>query len=169
MEHNYSELQVKFMHKAAANALILFVKCNGLHFLVKGYNFQESHLVTENYYDHFKLVYDWINERLVQLGEKPVVSLVRALKLQEIEETSTDIKKVKEVYSILDGDFRVLKNIMLNLKEASAKAKDYVTEDYCIGQLRFLDKELWFMQSKLFNDLQPTTIVANSDTLCLKI
>lgn len=136
-----------------SNALTLFVKCNTLHFLVKGYNFQECHLKTEEFYNHYKEVYDWLNERLIQLNSTPITSLKEALEKTTIIETDSSIKKVNEVYRIIIEDFTIIKNLFKKLKTESADNLDFVTEDYCIGELRFIDKELWFIQSKLVKDI----------------
>lgn len=144
---------ITIMKILCANALTFFVKANTLHFLVKGYNFQECHLKTEDFYNHYKEVYDWLNERLIQLGSTPLVSLKEAMEKATLTETNESTKKVNEVYSIIIEDFNILKALFKKLKIESANNADFVTEDYCIGQLRYLDKEMWFIQSKLVKDL----------------
>ena len=137
----------------ASNALILFVKLNTLHFLVKGSQFQRVHQTTDDYYEYFKEVYDEINERLVQKNEQPVHSLAEALGLAKgaISELSIEDKafSAMEVFSICLIDFTIFKRLLSKDIDTFIKNGDTVSEDLLRGYKAYLEKEIWFLRAQV--------------------
>ena len=63
----------------------MFIKLNGMHYIVRGNEFIKTHETLQQYYEYFQEIFDSLNERLVQLGSSPVYSLT---KIQEYRNTN---------------------------------------------------------------------------------
>ena len=147
----------------ASNVLVLFVKLNTLHFLVKGSQFQRAHETTDNYYEYFKEVYDSINERLVQKNEMPVVNIYSIISLSKgvIKELSEEkgYYTPREVYKICLEDFTKLHKILSNLIDHFIRVGDTVTEDLLRGYNSYLEKEIWFLRAQVSDSIRIEDII----------
>lgn len=135
---------------ASANSLFLAVKFSTLHYLVQGSTFGDVHKITEKYYEHFFEGYDFYNERLVQRHNTPIRTIKEATETTKLNETElkdeyTIEEALKEVLSLLNRH----RSFIHNMKKIAAEDEDFVTEDHCIDELSWLDKEIWFIKSRL--------------------
>lgn len=134
----------------SANSLVMYVRSSALHYLVQGTTFADIHKTTDGYYQKFQEMYDFLNERLIQLHIPPIKSLKEANTLQNILKDADDKNEYtpEEVCSELARTFRIMTFDLKRLKESSGEAKDYQTEDWCVQQLYFFEKEAWMLDAR---------------------
>lgn len=140
---------VKNLRALAADSLVLFVKVSALHYLVQGKDFEDTHRITDDFYNSCIYMYDWANERLVQKEYSPIQSIAEALEnssvvIGEKKNKYSDMEVCKELISY----FLQIKNRLVVLREISNRIKDSTTEDYCINKIRHIEKEVWMLKSR---------------------
>lgn len=130
-----------------ADSHVFFTKLHNYHWNIKGLQFLSLHQKTEEYYTEFAVVYDDLAERLLQLGEKPVVTLKKILEITRIEEETDRNFTAQQVVSNILKDFE---HFYKEFKELSSVAGDDVTTvNYADDKIAYLEKEMWMMRSML--------------------
>jgi starvation-inducible DNA-binding protein len=130
-----------------SDSLVMFNKLHNLHWNVKGLQFFEIHQKTEGYYQLFSTLFDDLAERLLQIGEVPVVTLKNALETSQIKEESRVSFNATEVLTIIKADFQIFLQSFRKLEEQSEG--DSTTQSFAQDQVKFLEKELWMINQSL--------------------
>lgn len=130
-----------------ADSLVFYVKLHNYHWNIRGIHFKAIHEATEELYEHFAVFYDDVAERILQLGDKPYVTMRSALEHAELKEESRDSFDVQEVLEGVTGDLTYIHQRLENL--ASDPATDPVTQDFCNSSMAFIEKKLWMIQTML--------------------
>lgn len=137
------------LKRHTADSLLLWVKFHNLHWNLHGFQFKAVHELTEGYYDELAEDYDLFAERLVQLGEKPPVTLAASLKAAGLSELERDSFTVQEVLSAVRQDFLGLLDEYRESRDLAAEAGDSTTEDIFVGIVARLEKEIWMLEAAL--------------------
>lgn len=130
-----------------SDSLVLFTKLHNFHWNIKGLEFLKIHEKTEELYNHFSENYDFIAERLLQRGAKPITNLRQILELAKIQEDSNSDFTPQYVFTSIAKDFTYLKeqySVLANLSE-----NDVTTKSFAESQIAFFEKELWMIQATL--------------------
>ena len=133
-----------------ANAMVLFIKLNTIHYLIKGLSFREVHKKTERYYEYMKAIYDELNERLVQMEDKPIKSLgclskYRYMVEDFVDDSCTTIKAYECIYE----DFKTMSSLICKELDRIKKTDDVVTEDILIEYKKWFSKEIWMLKATI--------------------
>jgi len=137
----------QLLNKNLANLQVMYVKLHNFHWNVKGYQFRSIHGMTEEYYNHFAEVYDEVAERILQLGEKPLVTMKDYLSEAVIKEDNGSSHTPEEVLSKVAADFEILKKEFKHIEDEASKAGDSVTEGLATENIGWFEKELWMIES----------------------
>lgn len=140
---------VDTLKQIQADSIVFFMKLHNLHWNVKGLLFKPIHESTEAIYDEFSEIFDDVAERIVQLGEAPVVTLESALKLAKIKEETKTSFKGEEVLKIVLKDSEYFLDKFKALSKEAEKASDSVTVDYANGIIAKLEKDIWMLKAQL--------------------
>ncbi len=127
------------------DAMVLYHKLHNFHWNVKGLHFYEIHNKTEEFYNHFALLFDNLAERSLQLAVKPVVTLKQTLEKARIKEVEKNNFSTQEVIHALKDDFEFLLNEFNELSQYCEG--DSATTALVDEEISFLEKELWMMRS----------------------
>ncbi len=140
---------IKELKTIQASSLVMFTKLHNYHWNIKGMQFLPIHEMTEKIYEQFSTLYDDTAERVLQLGDKPIILL------DDISKTSI-IKEDKK--SNFDATY-VLKNILLDfetlLKEFKKLSKvaneidDNTTIAFADDNIAHLEKNIWMIKATL--------------------
>lgn len=130
-----------------ADTLVMFTKLHNYHWNIKGIHFFELHTKTEEFYNLFSTMYDDLAERLLQLGEKPIVTLKNSLEVARITEDENTQITAQYLMSNLAKDFEFFFNEFKNLSDISDS--DPTTQAYAQDQMAFFEKELWMIKASL--------------------
>eukprot|EP00767_Chilomastix_cuspidata_P007301 gnl/Chilomastix_cuspidata/7924.p1 GENE.gnl/Chilomastix_cuspidata/7924~~gnl/Chilomastix_cuspidata/7924.p1 ORF type:complete len:145 (-),score=6.28 gnl/Chilomastix_cuspidata/7924:54-488(-) len=132
-----------------ANALVMYVKLHNLHWNVKGMQFYAVHEMTESMYNKMAEIYDDTAERVLQVGEKPYVTINDALKVSKIEEDKRVEFSPKEVLEIVLNDYKTFLNDFKKLSIISDDIKDTTTVAFADEQVTKLEKDIWMIKASL--------------------
>ncbi|MDE6886863.1 MAG: DNA starvation/stationary phase protection protein [Helicobacteraceae bacterium] len=140
---------VQTLKQIQADSIVFYMKIHNLHWNVEGTLFKPIHEMTEEIYDDFADVFDDTAERLLQIGEKPLVTLAESLKLSKIKEESATKFKGEQVLKIILTDYEYFVKQFRTLSDEADKAGDTTTADYANGILAKLEKSIWMLKAQL--------------------
>lgn len=139
----------KQLKQLQADAHALFIKIHNYHWNVKGMDFAPVHAKTEEIYTNMGLLYDDAAERVIQLGEKPHLTIGELAKAAKIKEEHGDTFKSKEIVKHIIEDFQYLHASFEKLSNAADEANDKATAAFADDNVAALEKELWMLGSML--------------------
>ncbi|GAD19779.1 DNA starvation/stationary phase protection protein [Helicobacter fennelliae] len=137
------------LKKLQADSIVLYMKVHNYHWNVKGADFPQAHKALEGIYEDFADMFDDLAERIVQLGEVPVVTLSEALKTSKIKEETKTSFSSKEVLKEVLKIYQHLQESFIDLAKSADKDDDRVTAAYCDEQLAKLEKSIWMIKVQL--------------------
>lgn len=140
---------VDILKQIQADSIVFFMKLHNLHWNVKGLLFKPIHESTEAIYDEFSEIFDSVAERIIQLGEIPLVTLESALKLSKIKEETKTSFKGEEVLKIVLKDFEYFLGKFKELSKTAEKGGDVVSVDYANDVIAKLEKDIWMLKAQL--------------------
>lgn len=140
---------VQTLKQIQADSIVFYMKLHNLHWNVEGLMFKPIHEVTEEIYEQFADVFDDTAERVVQLGEKPYVTLADAVKNAKIKEESATKFKPEQVLKVVLGDFEYFTKTFKELSNIADDSGDKVTADYANGIVAQLEKSIWMLKAQL--------------------
>lgn len=132
-----------------ADSIVFFVKLHNLHWNVKGMDFHPTHAATEEIYDAFSDIFDDVAERVLQLGDKPYVTLADMIKASNIKEESKSDFTSKEVLNIVKKDYEYFLKSFKNISKIADEAGDKGTAAYMDDKVAALEKSLWMIGAQL--------------------
>ncbi|RDU58591.1 DNA starvation/stationary phase protection protein [Helicobacter sp. MIT 99-5507] len=144
-----SQKVTQLLKQIQADSLVFYTKLHNLHWHIEGPMFKPIHEATEKIYDEFADVFDDAAERIIQLGDKPYVTLVDILKNAKIKEESATAFQPVQVLKIILDDFEYFMKLFKELSDVADDAKDKVSADYANGILAVLEKEIWMLKTQL--------------------
>lgn len=139
----------KQLKQLQADAHALFIKIHNYHWNVKGMDFAPVHAKTEEIYNNMSLLYDDTAERVIQLGDKPYLTMGDLAKATKIKEEKGDSFKSKEIVKNIVEDFEYLHKSFQELSDAADDANDKTTAAFADDNVAVLEKELWMLGSML--------------------
>ena len=132
-----------------ADAHALYVKIHNYHWNVTGMDFTPVHLKTEEIYTNMSTLYDDTAERIIQLGDKPLLTMEALAKATKIKSQKKDTFKSKEVLKNIIADYEYLLKLFTKLSDAADDAKDKATTAFADDNIAILEKEIWMLGSML--------------------
>lgn len=132
-----------------ADSIVFYMKLHNLHWNVEGLLFKPIHEMTEGIYDNFADIFDDVAERVIQLGDKPYVTLSEAIKVAKIKEESKTKFKGEEVLKIVLKDYEYFLSSFKDLSSIADKAGDSTTADYANGVIAQFEKNIWMLKAQL--------------------
>lgn len=144
-----SKKVIQLLKQIQADSLVFYTKLHNLHWHIEGPMFKPIHEATEKIYDEFADVFDDVAERVIQLGDKPYVTLSDILKNAKIKEESATSFQPAQVLKIILDDFEYFMKLFKELSDEADDSKDKVSADYANGILSVLEKEIWMLKVQL--------------------
>lgn len=136
---------VKQLKQLQADAHALYVKVHNYHWNVEGMDFFPVHNHTEGIYNNMSELYDDAAERVLQLGEKPYLTMGEIVKATNIKEEKGDSFRSKEVVKAIISDYKYLLKSFRALSESAGDAGDKTTEAFADDNVEKLEKDLWML------------------------
>ena len=140
---------VSLLKQLQADSVVFYMKAHNLHWNVYGMNFRQIHDATEVIYEKFADIFDNFAERIIQLGDKPLIKLQSCLDISKIRELDSKEFSASEVLKILIDDFTYFRISINELIELANSNGDNVTADYAGDILAYLEKELWMLKVQM--------------------
>jgi len=140
---------IKQLKQLQADAHALYVKVHNYHWNIEGMDFFPVHNQTEEIYNNMSVLYDDTAERVLQLGEKPYLTISELLKATKIKEEKKTSFKSKEVVKAIVNDYKYLLKSFKDLSEVAGEAGDKTTEAFADDNVASLEKQLWMLGNML--------------------
>lgn len=144
-----SKKVIENLKKHTADSFVLWAKYHNLHWNIYGANFRPVHELLEEYYDELAEDFDAFAERVLQLGEKPPVTIDQYKALTSFSEETKTSFSIKEALQIVLKDFEALNKEYSAAKAVAADADDYGTEDIYSGVIARIQKQIWMVKATL--------------------
>ncbi|MFV0562745.1 Dps family protein [Malaciobacter mytili] len=141
-----SILQLKVIQ---ASSLVMFTKIHNYHWNIKGMQFFPIHEMTEKIYEQFSTLYDDAAERILQLGEKPLVLLDEIKNTSVIKEDSKTDFDAKYVFENILNDFETLLKEFKVLSKTACENEDNTTVAFADEKVAHLEKNIWMIKASL--------------------
>ena len=141
---------IKELNKYLANQAILVTKLHNLHWNVVGDQFKQVHLYTEDLYNTFFDGYDGVAEMIRQRGSFPAASMKEYLNIASIKEMpNSKAINDKDVLNIVYNDLLEMREQIIKVRKEADKENDFILVSYCDDQVKYYDKEIWFLSATL--------------------
>ncbi len=128
-----------------ADAHALFIKLHNYHWNVEGMDFHPVHFQTEEIYTTMSTLYDDAAERVMQLGEKPHLTMGQLVKDTNIKEETKDTFRSKYVVESIIKDFKYLCKAFVKLSDAAENMNDKTTAAFADDNVAILEKQIWML------------------------
>ncbi len=140
---------VESLKQLQADAHAMYVKVHNYHWNIEGMDFYPVHNQTEEIYNNFSSLYDEVAERVLQLGEKPYLTLFDLVNATKIEEESNSSFRSKEVVEKIVNDYNYFLRSFRSLSEIAGESGDKTTEAFADENVAKLEKDLWMIGNML--------------------
>ena len=140
---------VQTLKQIQADSAVFYIKLHNYHWNVKGPDFHPAHTALEKMYDEVTDQMDEVAERVIQIGEKPFVTLkdlLAASKIKEDKGTSFDSKTI--IKSILP-DYEYFLKSFKTLSDLADEADDKATASLADEKIVGLEKAIWMLKAQL--------------------
>lgn len=139
---------VKSLNKLVANFGVMYTKLHNYHWLVKGTNFYQLHVLFEKLYDEVTEHFDAVAERILMLGDRPLATLKDFLKEATIEEATGNETETQMLENLLVDLTQFDQEVRETIKLAQA-VEDEVTVDLLLGIASSFQKHIWMIRATL--------------------
>lgn len=140
---------VQALKQIQADCAVFYIKLHNYHWNVKGPDFHPVHAALEKMYDDVTDQMDEVAERVIQIGEKPFVTLkdmLAASKIKEDKGTSFDSKTILK--SIIP-DYEYFLKSFRELSDLADEADDKATVGLADEKIASLEKLIWMLKAQL--------------------
>lgn len=140
---------VQTLKQIQADSAVFYIKLHNYHWNVKGADFHPVHSALESMYDEITEQMDEVAERVIQIGEKPFVTLkdmLAASKIKEDKGTSFDSKTILK--SVLP-DYEYFLKSFRELSDLADDANDKATVGLADEKIAALEKAIWMLKAQL--------------------
>ncbi len=138
---------IQQLNQNVADLNILYVKLHNYHWNVKGAQFFPIHNLTEEYYNQIADWYDAVAERILQLGDKPPVTVAQYLANAKIKEESRTQFSPEEVLENVTSDFGYLLNSYKAIVKTAEESGDITTANLASDAVDWLEKAIWMLNA----------------------
>jgi starvation-inducible DNA-binding protein len=140
---------IKQLKIVQASSLVMFTKIHNYHWNIKGMQFFPIHEMTEKIYGEFSGLYDDAAERVLQLGDKPLILLNEISEASIIKEDKKTDFDAKYVLTNILKDFETLLKEFKKLSKIAGEAGDNVTVAFADENVGHLEKNIWMISATL--------------------
>lgn len=140
---------IKKLKQVQADAMVMHIKLHNLHWNVKGLAFYQIHEMTEGMYGSMAELFDELAERILQLGDKPLVTMAQAVEFSHIKEIEKTDFDAKEVLQIVHDDYLHFIHEFKELSNFGDDLNDTTTIALADENLAKLEKDLWMLKATL--------------------
>lgn len=136
---------IKQLKQLQSDAHALYIKLHNYHWNIEGMDFFPVHNQTEEIYTSMSTLYDDAAERVLQLGEKPYLTMGELAKATKIKEEKKDSFRSKEVVKSIICDYEYLLKLFSDISKTAGDAGDKTTEAFADDNVAKLEKDLWML------------------------
>lgn len=132
-----------------ADSFVLFAKIHNYHWNVKGIQFYPVHEMTEKVYDKMATLYDDCAERVLQLGQKPYVTISEMVGAARVKEESVSDFEAKYVLEKILVEYESILKALRELSDTAGAANDKATVAFADERIQSYEKDIWMLKAAL--------------------
>lgn len=140
---------VQTLKQIQADSAVFYIKLHNYHWNVKGADFHPVHSALENMYDEITEQMDEVAERVIQIGEKPFVTLKDMLAASKIKEDKGTSFDSKTILKAVIPDYEYFLKSFRELSDLAGEANDKATVALADEKVASLEKALWMLKVQL--------------------
>lgn len=132
-----------------ADSAVFYIKLHNYHWNVKGADFHPVHSALEAMYDEITDQMDDVAERVIQIGEKPFVTLKDMLAASKIKEDSKTSFDSKAILKAILPDYEYFLKSFRTLSDLAGEANDKGTVALADEKVAHLEKAIWMLKAQM--------------------
>lgn len=136
---------VKQLKQIQSDAHAMYIKIHNYHWNVEGMDFFPVHNQTEAIYNEMSKLFDDAAERVIQLGEKPYLTIGELAKSTKIKEETNSSFRSKEIVNSILEDYKYLLESFKQLSQVAGEKGDKTTEMFADDNVSKLEKDIWML------------------------
>lgn len=140
---------VNILNASLASTTDLYGQLKQAHWNIKGSEFIALHQLFDQIAEELEHHIDTIAERAAALGGTVLGTVQEVAKNTALDPYPTHIIKAKDHLERLTHNIAIISELTRDYIDESEELCDMVTNDVFIDLARFLDKNLWFLESHL--------------------
>ncbi|MDA3967125.1 MULTISPECIES: Dps family protein [Helicobacter] len=140
---------VQTLKQIQADSAVFYIKLHNYHWNVVGMDFHPVHKALEEMYDDITDLMDDCAERILQLNEKPYVTLKDMLSASKIAEESATKFDSKTILKAILPDYEMFLKNLRELSDIAGEANDKATVALADEKIASLEKFLWMLKAQL--------------------
>ncbi|TLE16255.1 DNA starvation/stationary phase protection protein [Helicobacter apodemus] len=140
---------VPILKQIQADSAVFYIKLHNYHWNVKGMDFHPVHTALEGMYDDMADLMDDMAERILQIGEKPYVTIKDMLSHSKIKEESKTSFDSKTIVKAILPDYEYFLKSFKELSDAAGGANDKATTALADEKIATLEKAIWMLKAQL--------------------
>lgn len=140
---------IESLKQIQADAHALYIKIHNYHWNVKGMDFFPVHSHTEEIYNSMSVLYDDTAERILQLGEKPYLTIKQLDSATKVETETNDSFNSKEIVLAIIKEYNYLLNEFKHLSKVASENSDKTTETFADDKISKFEKDVWLMSNMI--------------------
>jgi starvation-inducible DNA-binding protein len=137
------------LNQSLADTLDLYNQAKQAHWNIKGVNFIGMHKLLDDIAEGLVEQVDVIAERITGLGGTAFGTTQHIAKATQLRAYPLDIFAINDHIEHLAHNIATLGEITRNNIDATDELDDFGTNDLYIDLIRFLDKQLWFLEAHI--------------------
>jgi starvation-inducible DNA-binding protein len=148
IDHESRQTISNGLSQILADSYCLMMMMHNYHWNVRGKNFRQIHLLTEEQYEEIFVAIDEIAERIRSLGFLAPGSLSEFTKLSQIDEPNSKATENEMLSHLLKGHEHIAKHSR-NIIAKADEANDEATADLLTNRVEVHEKSAWMLRSML--------------------
>lgn len=140
---------ISMLNASLASIIDLYAQLKQAHWNVKGPEFIALHELFDQIAEELEEHIDTVAERAAALGGTVLGTVQEAVKNTALSPYPTHITKAKDHLEHLTHNVAIIGELTREHMDESEELDDMATNDVFIDLSRFLDKNLWFLESHL--------------------
>ncbi|MBX7491019.1 Dps family protein [Helicobacter turcicus] len=140
---------IQNLKQIQADSAVFYIKLHNYHWNVKGADFHPVHKALEEMYEEVTEQMDSVAERVLQLGEKPYVTLKDMLATSKIQEDSATSFDSKTILTKILPDYEYFLQAFRELSDIAGEANDKATIALADEKVAELEKAIWMLKAQL--------------------
>ncbi|WP_299546181.1 DNA starvation/stationary phase protection protein [uncultured Helicobacter sp.] len=140
---------IQSLKQIQADSAVFYIKLHNYHWNIKGLDFHPVHSALEEMYNEIAEQMDSVAERVLQLGEKPFVTLKDMLAASKIQEDSATSFDSKTILTKILPDYEYFLKAFKELSDLAGEANDKASVALADEKVASLEKAIWMLKAQL--------------------
>ena len=140
---------VQQLKQIQADSAVFYIKLHNYHWNVKGMDFHPVHAALESMYDDMADLMDDMAERVLQIGQKPYVTIKDMLAVSKIKEESGTSFDSRTIIQAILPEYEYFLKAFRELSDTAGEANDKATTALADEKIASLEKAIWMIKAQL--------------------